>query len=45
MAIYKVKHGQSIYDIATQIYGSVLGIVHLLRDNESINLTTTKYGE
>lgn len=40
MAIYKVKHGQSIYDIATQIYGSVLGIVHLLRDNESINLTT-----
>tara|TARA_R110002167_G_scaffold107745_1_gene275392 strand:- start:178 stop:1092 length:915 start_codon:yes stop_codon:yes gene_type:complete len=40
MAIYKVKYGQSIYDIATQIYGSVLGVAYLLRDNKSIDLTT-----
>ena len=40
MATYIVKHGQSIYDIATQIYGSVLGVVHILRDNVSIDLTT-----
>jgi len=39
MAIYKVKFGQSIYDIAIQVYGSVLGVYYLLQDNENLNLS------
>lgn len=40
MAIYRVRNGQSIYDIATEIYGDVTGISYLLEDNPSINLDT-----
>lgn len=40
MAVYKVRNGQSIYDIATEIYGNVTGISYLLEDNPSINLDT-----
>mgnify|MGYP003646616632 CR=1 FL=1 len=40
MAIYKVKYGQSIYDIATEKYGSVEGVANILQDNPSIELDT-----
>lgn len=38
MATYKVKYGQTIYDIAAQKYGSVDGINKILLDNPSIKL-------
>lgn len=40
MAKYTVKYGQSIYDIATEQYGSILGIEDIFRDNEGIDATT-----
>jgi hypothetical protein len=40
MAKYTVKYGQSIYDIATEQYGSVLGIEYIFRDNDNIDATT-----
>ena len=40
MAKYEVKYGQSIYDIATEVYGSVLGVENIFRDNPDIDATT-----
>ena len=40
MAKYEVKYGQSIYDIATEVYGSVLGVENIFRDNSDIDATT-----
>lgn len=38
MGVYKVTHGQSLYDVALHIYGSVEGITDLLVNNESLSL-------
>jgi hypothetical protein len=40
MAIYKVKYGQSIYDIATEKYGNASGIDNIFRDNPTIDFNT-----
>ena len=40
MAIYKVKLGQNIWDVATQLYGSVEGILDLLVSNDWLDMTT-----
>jgi len=40
MAIYEVKYGQNIYDIAVEVYGDVMGIYNILSDNENINTST-----
>ena len=37
MAVYIVKYGQSIYDIATEVYGDVMGVNNIIRDNELID--------
>ncbi len=41
MGIYKTTHGQSIYDVALHIYGSVEGITDLLINNETLSIDTT----
>ena len=38
MGRYKVTHGQSLYDVALHIYGSIEGITDLLMNNESLSL-------
>jgi len=40
MAEYIVKGGQSIYDIAVEVYGDLMGVSNILRDNENISLET-----
>lgn len=40
MAKYIVQKGQSIYDIAVEIYGDIMGIGSILQDNPNINLDT-----
>lgn len=40
MGIYKTTHGQSLYDVALHIYGSVEGVTDLLVSNESLSLDT-----
>ena len=37
---YTVQYGQSIYDVAVQVYGDVNGVGALLRDNPDIDLGT-----
>ena len=40
MALYTVKYGQTIYDIAVQEYGGVVGIEQILIDKPNIDLST-----
>ena len=40
MSIYKVKYGQTIFDIAVQEYGSISGVSQILSDNKDITLGT-----
>ena len=40
MGVYKTTHGQSLYDVALHIYGSVEGITDLLVNNEALSLAT-----
>ena len=40
MGIYKTTYGQSLYDVALHIYGSVEGITDLLVSNENLSLDT-----
>ena len=37
---YIVKSGQSIYDIAVEVYGGVAGIKNILIDNPTIDINT-----
>lgn len=39
MGKYIIIHGQSLYDVALHIYGSIEGITDLLINNESLSLT------
>ena len=38
MKQYKVKHGQNIYDVSLQLYGSIEGVFDLLVNNSHINI-------
>ena len=40
MINYIVKYGQSIYDIATEVYGNVSAVENIIRDNEEIYMDT-----
>ncbi|MEM6734471.1 MAG: hypothetical protein AAF620_00235 [Bacteroidota bacterium] len=37
---YTVQYGQSIYDVSIQVYGSLLGVEQLMRDNPDLGLET-----
>lgn len=41
---YPVQSGQSIYDVATQVYGSAECVMLILTDNPSITLNTALNG-
>jgi hypothetical protein len=41
---YPVQSGQSIYDVATQVYGSIECVMLILEDNPSINLNSSMNG-
>lgn len=40
MAQYKVQGGQTIWDIAIQLYGSIEGAFDLFMSNPKLNMTT-----
>jgi hypothetical protein len=40
MSKYIVKYGQSIYDIATEVYGGISGIASIISDNPHVDLET-----
>lgn len=37
---YKVNVNQNIFDIAVQNYGDVMGVIQILKDNETVSLTS-----
>ena len=41
MGVYKVTYGQSLYDVALHIYGSIEGVTDLLVNNETLSLAKT----
>lgn len=40
MAVYKVKKGQNIFDVAVSLYGSVEGVFDLLISNETLGMNS-----
>jgi hypothetical protein len=41
MAEYRVRYGQTIFDVAVQNYGHIEGIAFLIQDNVGVTLNTT----
>lgn len=41
MADYRVRYGQTIFDVAVQNYGHIEGIAILIQDNSGMTLNTT----
>lgn len=40
MADYRVRYGQTIFDVAVQVYGAIEGVALLLEDNSGLTLNS-----